>query len=132
MKTTLVMKEWCGQFARAAMPGEAPSTYHSNLQYHPAGKIMVSRTFGGTVKPEHEPEAVHIRANQFRPKAGKFDRVRKLPEDVVATLETIDAAREVLQKQLLELSRKERELLAAVFDKCRPLKMTEVRGFKHV
>jgi hypothetical protein len=131
MKTTLVMKDWSGQFARAAMPGEAPSTYHSNLQYRKAGKVMVSHGFG-KAKQETEPEGIWIRTNVFRPKGGKFERVRKLPQDVVDTLEAIDAAREVLQRQLQELSQKERKLLAEVFDKCSQLKMTEVRGFKNV
>ena len=131
MKTTLVVKDWSGFYARAAMPGEAPSTYHSNLHYVAAHKAMISHGFG-PVKPEHQPEAVHIRYSVYRPKGGKLERVRKLPEAVVETLEALDAARDVLQKQLQEISQKEKKLLAEVYAQCAPIKMTDVRGFKNV
>lgn len=131
MKTSLVMKDWRDTFARAAMPGEAPEEYHSNLIHSPAHKAMMSRGFGKT-KPVHQPEAVYIRSNGFKPKGGKLERVRKLPLATIETLDQLDAAREMLQAHINELNRQERELLASVYEESVPLKMTEVRGFKDV
>lgn len=131
MKTSLVVKTWNNTFARAAMPGEAPEEYHSTLIHSPAHKAMMSRGFG-KAKPVHQPEAVYIRSNGFRPKGGKLERVRKLDEDMIETLEVFDAAREKLRAQISELNKKERELLAEVYEESVPLKMTEVRGFRDI
>lgn len=131
MKTSLVIKDWNDNFARAAMPGEAPKEYHSNLIHSPAHKAMMSHGFGKP-KPVHQAEAVYIRSNGFKPKGGKLERVRKLPEAVIPTLDQLDAAREALQAHIYELNRQERVLLAEVYEESVPLKMTEVRGFKNV
>lgn len=131
MKTSLVMRDWSGRLARAAMPGEAPSDWHSNLHYSPAHTAMISHGFVEP-KPEHQKESVWIRSNVFHAKAGKFDRIRKLPAEAIAALEAFDAERERLQALITEVNKKERALLDEVFSGCPQLKMTEVRGFKNV
>lgn len=129
MKTSLVVKNWNETLSRAAMPGEAPKEYHSNLIHSPAHTAMISHGFG-KAKPEHQPESVYVRSNGFKPKGGKLERIRKLPAPVIETLDQLDAEREKLQALISELNKKEREVLAAVYEESTPLKMTEVRGFK--
>jgi len=78
----------------------------------------------------HEPEAVMARNYIFHPKKGKLDPIRRMPEESVQALEALDVRREELQRQMLELNKQEREILAAAFEKSEALRMHEISGFK--
>lgn len=129
MKTKVVVKDWNDRLSRAAMPGDAPKEYHSNVIYVAAHDALVSHGFG-KAKKKHQAESVYIRSNGFQPKGGKIDRVRKLPDAAVETLEALDVERERLVSLISEINAKERALLAAVYEESKPIRMHEIRGFK--
>lgn len=129
MKTSLIVKDWNNRLERAALLGEAAADFHSILYHYPAHTAMISRGFGKP-KPEHQKESVCIRNSRYLPKGGKLERIRKLPEAVVATLIQLDEKREELHTLMQEIRQVEVALLASVYEVSVPLKMTEVRGFK--
>ena len=139
MKTELIaMVSWGAQeprFERSTLTKDE-MTKGKVLHYIAAHKAHGSRTDPKTGKYKmdttwHEPEAVMTRNYVFHPKkCGKLDQIRRMPEESVAALEAVDLQREELQRQILELNKKEREILAAAFDKSEPLRMHEIRGFK--
>lgn len=137
MRTELIAKVSFGtqvpRFERSTLT-KSEETQGKALHYVAAHKATGSRTNPKTGKygeaTWHEPEAVYTSNYGFRPKNGKLDQIRRMPEDCVQALEALDAAREDLQRQISELYKKEREILAAAFTKSVPLRMHEVRGFK--
>ena len=139
MKTELVaMVSWGTQeprFERSTLTKDE-TTKGRCLHYVAAHTAKGSRTNPKTGRYDtdatwHEPEAVMTRNYVFHPKkGGKLEKIRRMPEETVSALEAVDLQREELQRQILELNKKERELLAAAFDKSEPLRMNEIRGFK--
>lgn len=129
MKTSLVVKNWDDRIVRAALPGEADKEYHSNALYSAPHWAMTSSGFG-KAKKKHYPESVYVRNNGFQPKGGKLERVRKLPEPIVESLNLLDVEREKLQALISEINQKERQLLEAAYPESVPLRMHEIRGFK--
>ncbi len=129
MKTTLVVLDWQGRFIRAAMPGDCAPDYLATLKHVPARTITASRGFGPE-RRERDPEHVRVSVNGFKPKQGKLERIRRLPDAAVAALERIDQERVKLKQQLEEIQQREDAILAEFYPQSRQIKMTEVRGFK--
>ncbi len=140
MRTELIAKvSWGTQperFVRSTLTKDETTKGHQ-LRYSPPHTARGSRTNPKTGRYEtdttwREPESVSTGSYGFHPKGGKLDSIRRMPEEVVSTLESLDIQREELQRQIYELNKKEREILAAAFDKSEPLRMHEIRGFKDV
>jgi len=130
MKMSLVVRDWNDRILRAAMPGEAAADSGVPLLRHiPAHWANVDR--GAGAKREHQKESVLIGCGSYHPKDGKFERIRTLPESVIAQLDGIDFQRETLKKQIRDLDFLEKGILTAHYDQSAKLKMTDVRGFKH-
>lgn len=138
MKTELVAKVSWGEqedrFIRSTLTKDE-TTKGKQLHYHAAHTARGSRTNPKTGRYDtnttwHEPECVNTGTYGFHPKGGKLDQIRRMPEEHVSALEALDVQREELQRQIYELNKKEREILAVAFDKSEPLRMHEIRGFK--
>ncbi len=137
MKTELVTKVSWGtepdRFERSTLTKDE-TTKGKCLHYVAAHVAKGSRTNPKTGRygeaTWHEPEAVLVRSCLFHPKGGKLDRVRRMPDESVRALEELDIQREELQRQIYDLNKKEREILASAFSKSEPIRMHEVRGFK--
>lgn len=137
MRTELIAKVSYGtqalRFERSTLT-KSEETKGKVLHYAPAHQARGSRTNPRTgVYGEgtwHEPEAVYTSNHGFRPKNGKLNEIRRMPEEAVLALVELDLRREDLQRQINDLYKKEREILAAVYEKSVPLRMHEVRGFK--
>jgi hypothetical protein len=138
MKTELVANVSYGRqeprFERSTLSKDDERTKGRRLIYSPAHTARGSRTNPKTGKygdgTWHEPESVSTGNYRFHAKGGKLDLIRKMPEEAISALEALDIQREDLQRQIYELNKKEREILAAAFDKSEPLRMHEIRGFK--
>jgi hypothetical protein len=75
----------------------------------------------------NEPECVWGRGGH-RPKRGKVDTIRVVPEEYAADLAAIDEERKRLRAELAELDRREREVVEVAWRRSRPVTVDEAKA----
>lgn len=129
MKTSLVVKGWDGKFERASTPEDGVGQARVP-RYRPRHRVTGSRVNPRTGRRESswtEPQSVSTRYNRFHVKSGRIERVRHLPDRTVSELQELDRQRKELRDRIDELYAEERRLLELTFDRCRQVKVEEVK-----
>jgi hypothetical protein len=119
------------QMSEALNPLYLEKLLHSmRLLTKPPRYIAAHRVSGWRSTGEtewEEPEAVHGHGGH-RPKRGKVEHIREVPEEYAADFRRIAEERKRLQLQLAYLSTQERELMEVAYPVSRPLTVSEIKN----
>ncbi len=131
MKTKLVNKLWknapgeADRFGRGFEPQDSPDG--KGVPFYVAAHMATG--WNGDKQNWKEPEAVVVKNQRYRPKRGKVQQIRTVPDVYVEQLKDLDIEREALQQQLKGLADTEQEILRDAFLAGKPLEVEVVKGW---
>jgi hypothetical protein len=126
MRESLVVKTHEGKFRRLHAAGDSRHIPVEKLpRYTPASKSFGSQ---GGVRGEYQwPEMVTAFSNGFRPKRGRVEEIRHVPEEYRDRLQEIDDERWRLEERLNDLHRREQQILESAYSGGEPLKVVDMK-----
>ena len=127
MKTKIVVRHYGEpeRFERGFEPQDSPDG-KSVPRYSAPHR---ARGWNGKAEEWDEPESVGFRSTRERPKKGKLQRIRIMPDVYVDSLAALDVIRDKLREELTRLNRQEQEILKTAYLVGKPMDIETIKGW---